>query len=407
MAFTSVLPRSNLYPEIRLRWAPTSQPTDTTPTFVDITDRWREWSWGYGRNDELARFEAGTGQVLLANADRALDPSFNAGPWFGNIKPRRMFELVARWAGVEYPIFVAYARGFPQTWPSAGFDSIVKVDLVDAFAILQGVDLVIGFTRPAELTGARIAAVLDAIGVPAALRDIDPGTVVVDAINVESAGTSGLDHAKQTAIDSEGGQLFVAKDGKVTFHDYDRRLNAANLHSFSDAKGAPLGYGPGFAPAFDETYLWNYVRATGAAGDTTAHVTEDVGSQDDYHKLTRTVSTQLVSGSDIQQVADRLALRYAQPELRAPALSLIGAAAPAARWPVILGLEVSDRLTVTRFAGSADPMSLVQTVEGVRQSCRPGGPWTTSVVTSPADTRTYMVADHVSLGLSDSGKLAA
>jgi hypothetical protein len=50
---------------------------------------------------------------------------------------------------------------------------------------------------------------------------------------------------------------------------------------------------------------------------------------------------------------------------------------------------------------------LVQNVEGVRHACQPGGPWTTSVTTSPADTRTYMVTGHATLGLSDSGNLAA
>lgn len=407
MAFTNVLPGSTRYPEIRLRWAPTTQPTDASQTFTDITDRWRGWDWGYGRNDELARFEAGTGSVLLDNSDRALDPSFNAGTWFGNIKPRKVFELVAKWATVEHPVFVAYARGFPQSYPAAGFDSVVKVDLVDAFAILQGVDLVIGFTRGAELTGARITAVLDAIGVPAALRDIDAGTVIVDAITIDSPGTSGLDHAKQIAIDSEGGQLFVAKDGKVTFHDYDRRLSGSSAHTFTDAAGATLGYGLGFEPAFDETYLWNYIRATGALGDETAQVTEDTASQDDYFKLTKTISTQLVSGSDVKQVADRYALRYAQPELRAPALSMQGAGSPTARWPVILDLEVSDRITVTRFTGAADPMSLVQNVEGIRHSCTPGGPWMTSVATSPADTREYFTLNHATLGELNSGNALA
>jgi hypothetical protein len=407
MPFTSVLPGSKAYPELRLRWAPTTQPTDSAQTYVDITDRLRDWSWGYGRNDELARFEAGSGHVVLDNSDRYLDPSFNAGPWYGNIKPRRMFELVARWAGVEYPVFVAYARGFPQSWPGGGKDAVVRIDLVDAFALLQGVDLVVGFTRAAETSGERIAAVLDTISVPAALRDLDDGSVAVASIDVTSPGTSGLDHAKAVAIDTEGGQLFVAKDGKVTFHDYLRRLNAASLWTFTDRPGAPLAYGADFAPDFDEAYLWNFIRATGADGDDTAHTAEDASSQDDYHTLTKTLATQLISGSEIQQLADRFALRYAQPDLRAPQMAVSGAGNPAARWPVLLDLEISDRITVRRFADSADPMELVQNVEGIRHACRPGGPWVTTIVTSPADTRSYFTADHATLGLADASNYSA
>lgn len=407
MAWMPVLPGNTHYPELMLEWAPTSQPTDATQTWVDITDRLRSWGWGYGRNDELSRFEAGTGEVILDNGDRAFDPAYNAGPWYGNIKPRRMFRMQYRWNSVTYPGFVAYARGFPQTYVSGGKDKLVRVELVDAFALLQSFDLVAGFTRPQELSGARIAAVLDAIAVPSALRDLDAGTVVVDALEVTTAGTSGLDHAKEVAMDSEFGQLFVAKDGKVTFHDYDRRLSASSLHTFTDAAGAALGFGLAFEPAFDETYLWNYVRATGAAGDDTAQVAEDAASQDDYHKLVKPLGTQLVTGSDIMQVAQRHALRYAQPELRLPTLPLIGAGNPSSRWPVILDLEVSDRITVTSLSDSSDPTTLTQNVEGIRHACLPGGPWATSVATSPADTRTYFVLDDATLGQLDSGNRLA
>jgi hypothetical protein len=395
------------YPTVRLEWAPTTQPTDATQAWEDITDRLREWGWGYGRNDELARFEAGSGHVLLDNRDRNLDPSYDAGQWFGNIKPRRMFRLRYTWDSTVYPGFVAYSRGYPQTYPAAGYDAVVRVDLVDAFAILQGVDLIVGFTRPAELAGARIEAVLDAIGVPAALRDIDPGTVTVDAIEVTTSGTSGLDHAKAVAIDSEMGQLFVAKDGRVTFHDYSRRLNAASTHTFTDDPADDLRYGLDFEPAWDETYLTNYVRVTGAAGDVAAATAEDTASQDDYFLLTKTLSTQLVSGSDVQQVADRYVFRYAEPELRLPSVSFTGAGSPDSRWPVLLDLEVSDRATFERFATGADPMVLVQNIEGVRHVCRPGGPWTLTVPTSPADTSTYMGTGDPTRGLSDSGNLGA
>lgn len=400
MAWTPV-DNSGNYPELMLEWAPTTQPTDAAQTYVDITDRLRDWSWGYGRNDELARFEAGTGTVILDNSDRAFDPTFDAGAWFGNIKPRRMFRLRYRYSGVTYPGFVAYARGFPQTYVAGGQDKLVKVDLVDAFAIMQGVDLVVGFSRPAELSGERIAAVLDAVGIPAALRDLDAGTVTVGAFEVTSAGTSGLDHAKSIAIDSEFGQLFVAKDGRVTFHDYVRRLNAASLHSFTDAAGAALGYGLDFAPNYDETYLWNYVRVTGADGEDTVQLAEDAASQDDYHILTKPISTELVSGSDVMQVAQRWVLKYAQPEKRAASIQLHGAGSPTARWPVVLDLEVSDRVTVTTFAGSADPDALPLNVEAIRHSCKPGGPWTTSLATSPADTHTYLELNHATFGELD------
>jgi hypothetical protein len=402
MAFTPVLPGSTAYPSVLLEWAPTSKPTDASQTYVDITSRLRDWEWGYGRNDELARFEAGTGYVLLDNRDRALDPTFNAGPWFGNVKPRKMFRLRYQYAGVTYPGFVAYARGFPQAWPSAGADSVVKVDLVDAFAILQGIDLVTGFTRGVERSDVRIGAVLDAVGIPAALRDLDVGTVDVAALTVTDAGTSGLDHARSVAADAEFGALFVAKDGKVTFHNRWRRLNQTSLWTFTDNPGGLRRYAPDMEPAYDETYLWNYLTVAGPVVDDVAATSTDAASVLDYHTLVRPVTSPLAVFNDRQALADYEIDLYAQPALRAPSLPLQGASAPALMWPCILDLEVSDRVTVDRFATSSDPMSFVQNVEGVRHSCRPGGPWLTTVATSPADTTQYWALENATLGLLQS-----
>lgn len=402
LGWANVLPPSSIaaftYPDVLLEWAPTTQPTDASQVYTPITERLRSWNWSYGRNDELARFEAGNGSVLLDNRDRALDPSYNAGAWYGNIKPRKMFRLRYRWNGTVYPGFVAYSRGLPQEWPSAGFDSVVKIDLLGAFAILQGVDLIVGFSRPVEDSGARIAAVLDAAGVPAALRDIDAGTVEVDALTIESSGTSALDHAKAVA-EAEFGQLFEAKDGKVTFHNRARRQNAATLQAFTDDPAGLLRYGLGFHAAFDETYLWNYVRVeTGEE----ASVSEDAASQDDYHKIVRTISSVLAHEPDRAALAEYQVQRYAQPELRAPELPLNGAVSPAAQWPVILDLEVSDRVTVTRFATAADPMVLTQNIEGVKHTCSPGGPWLSAFPTSPADTNQYWLLEDAAFGLLES-----
>lgn len=388
MSFTPVVPGSAAYPDVMLEWAPTTQPTAASQTYVDITSRLRDWSWGYGRNDELSQFNPGTGYVLLDNSDRKLDPSYAAGTWYGNIKPRKAFRLQYRYGGVTYPGFVAYAKGFPQQWPAAGYDNVVRVDLVDAFALLQGLDLVTGFTRPVETSDARIAAVLDAVGVPAGLRALDAGSATVAAISVTASGTSGLDHARSVAADSEFGALFVAKDGKVTFHNRQRRLNASSLYTFTDQPGAALQYGFGLEPAWDDVYLWNYFRVTGPGVDDVAATSTDAAATLDYYPIVRSVSSQLDKFNDRQALADYQKLLYAQPALRALSLPLNGAVNPATMWPTILSLEVSQRATIKRFA-TGTPMTLVQNVEGIRHSCKPGGPWLTTVPTSPADTNAY------------------
>lgn len=574
MGWTNVLPGSTRYPDILLEWAPTTAPTAATPLWEDITDLLRGWSWSYGRNDELARFEAGNGSVLLDNRDRLFDPSFDGGDatnvipnggsstsldagsnWvpFGfigtltrdnaqskfsqwamkfvgaggasgtegpvtgtmspaaastaytqsayiysaaggaqvvlqasfytaatmlvntiatgtvtlvagwnrltvsgtsgalvtkaetriksmsaasqtfwvdgvqletgtaatryietdgaassrlatNIKPRRMFRLQARYAGSIYGIFVGYAVGFPQSYPGGGFDNVVQVPLVDAFAVMQGIDLTVGYSAPEQKAATRIKELLVEIGFSTLKSVIDGDSLVgtfahtptprVAALEeVATPGTSSLDHLKAVA-ESAGGQFFVSPSGGfVTFHCYDRRLNQASIHTFSDDPSATLRYESGIDPAYDLTYLWNTVRVTGAGGEDSVETTDDLTSQGEYHIISKPISTLLVSGSDIKQLADRTILRYSEPEQRAAALPLQGANNPSAMWPAILGLRVSDRITIERFATSTDPMTLIQNVEGVSHTCPRGGPWKTTIRTSPADTNTYLELD--------------
>lgn len=411
MAFTNVLPGSGVYPDLLLEWAPTTKPTDAVQTYVDITSRLRDWQWGYGRNDELGQIEAGGGSITLSNSDRAFDANYSGGPWFGNIKPRKMFRLRAQWAGVTYPVFVAYARGFPLTYIDGNGDSVVKIQLVDAQAILQAYSLAVGFTRSVERVDVRIGAALDSINFPAALRALDVGTVDVDALTVTS-DTSALAHVRDIAQNAEGAPFFFAKDGTATFHNYTRRLNAASRFTFSDVLGAAYPYGLDVEPVRDDNYLWNFASVSGV-GSNTAAVAQNAASQLDYHPLTKVLSTQLVHGSDLEQMAGRIVAIYAQPLDRLPQLSLNGAMKPSSLWPAILGMEISDRITWQRqpldandaVIGSA--MSLRMNVEGVRHVCKAGGPWTTVLPLSPADTRAYMVTDDATLGISDGSNVAA
>lgn len=407
MTFRHVNPNNTgLYPQVQLEWSPTTGGTSASPSWVDLTDRLRDWAWQYGQNDELGQSQPGTGFALLSNADRKLDPSYASGAWFGAIKPRRQFRMQFKWGGVTKAGFLAYARGFPQSWPAQGKDAVVRVDFVDLLGVLEGHDLVAGFSRAAELSGARISAILDAVGVPAGLRSIDTGTVTVAAIDVTDIGTSALSHAKQVAMD-EFGRLFVAKDGTVTFHDRHRRINASNVHmSFSDE--VPTGfstvmpYGTEFRPEFDDNYLWNYVRVDGPSSDDTPGVASGgTTSQSDYWSIAKTFSSQLANEPDRSALAQYYVWLYQQARLRVPRIPL-----QMPVWSFALATEISDQIPVTRFS-SGSTMTLTQNIEGIAHACSPGGPWRMEFQTSPADTNTYWTLQTSTLGTIDSTNLIA
>lgn len=205
-----------VWPTFTLEWAPASGPLVESPAWVDITDRLLEWEWSYGRNDETGEFEAGQGSLLLDSKDRAFDPSYTAGPWYGNIKPRRQFRMTTEWAGVTYPVFRAHARGFPQQYPSET-NKTVRVQLADLLALLQAVDLdALGFNRPPELSTDRLDAVLDEADIPAGFRDYDPGENYVfatdDLVEVGSA------NSQLRAVEwTEGPPVYVNRSGNIAY----------------------------------------------------------------------------------------------------------------------------------------------------------------------------------------------
>lgn len=398
------------YPQIQLEWAPTTQPTVGTQTYVDITTRLREWAWSYGRNDELGAFAPGSGYVVLDNRDRAFDPAYTAGTWYGNIKPRRAFRLQSKIGSTESVVFIAYSRGYPQTWPSAGADSVVRVELVDQMAFLATFDLPVGFTRPEEFSGERVLAILEEIGVPD-LRFIDTGTVTMAELEVTDTGVSALANI-QECVTAEFGQFYDLY-GSVVFEDRNHRIQGGTAWSptyvFRDDPLAPNGcYDTTFEPRYDDTYLWNDVRVEGS--NSVVGTAAGTTSQADYFSISKSISADLAFEPDATALAQYHVQRYQQPTLRVPALSF---SMGGQRSDVIrgvfaggAGVKVSDPVNITRF--SATPGSSVQFkqyVEGVSHACRPGGPWTVSISASPADTNPYWTLETSTLGTIDSTNL--
>jgi hypothetical protein len=209
---TSTFTATRPWPDMILEWAPADPPSAEAPAWVDITSRLQEWEWTYGRNDETGDFEAGQGYVLLDNGDRAFDPSYTGGAWYGNVKPRRKFRLRCQWNGATYPVFVAHSRGYPQLYPFET-DLRVRIDLADGLALLKAVDLeAIGFNRPAERSDDRLNALLDEAGIPDAERDFGTGTFDVPDTDTAAELGSAQEHAQQIAV-SEMSPVFVTRDG--------------------------------------------------------------------------------------------------------------------------------------------------------------------------------------------------
>lgn len=89
-----------------------------------------------GRNSELDDFQGATCSLRLKNADRRFDPSYSSGPHFGDLVPLVPIRVTATHNAVDYPRFMGYVTGWPQTYdpPLMGY---VDLSCVDAFEVLR------------------------------------------------------------------------------------------------------------------------------------------------------------------------------------------------------------------------------------------------------------------------------
>jgi len=133
------------YPAAIVEISFTDGPYVVTPTWVDVTSYVREITVRRGRSDEYQDFDAGTASVTLDNRDRRFDPLNTAGPYFGQLLPRRQIRIRAAntVAGVTttHDVYRGYVSGWPCRITDAGFDATVALECFDALGLLAREEL--------------------------------------------------------------------------------------------------------------------------------------------------------------------------------------------------------------------------------------------------------------------------
>lgn len=119
-------------PTLIVEFAPASTQLATSPTWVDITTYVLELNIERGFGDELDTVaEAGTATIVLDNRDRRFDPTYAAGPYFGNLKAGKQVRVRATYNSITYDLFRGHIERYPQTYPDQVFvteSALVCVD---------------------------------------------------------------------------------------------------------------------------------------------------------------------------------------------------------------------------------------------------------------------------------------
>lgn len=165
---------------------------------------------------------SGSGAVTLGNRSRKYTARNTSSPLYGKIKPGRPVRITRTHKGTTYSLFRGHTDENPLN-PDISAKTMTAA-LVDYLSDFRGGDL----STPVYAglrTGAAINVVLDSMGWPSDLRDIDPGSTQIPYW----WGSGDAMSALESLIRSEGmaALLTVGGDGEVVFRDRHHRLTRA------------------------------------------------------------------------------------------------------------------------------------------------------------------------------------
>ena len=343
-------------------------------TFVDITTYVRQVSTTRGRSRDTDRFGTGSMTIVLSNKDDRFSPLNLAGPYVSGgitqIRPGVPFKITATWASVEYPIFYGYADAWDDSYVGMGKDGITTVTIVDALSVLANFDgLAVASVGAGELASTRISRIALNAGFTGTML-LDPGVYTMQATTLAS---NALTEAGLTA-DSDGGYVFADASGALVFYDQSSPTTRARSASsqFTFGTGVSAVRYEQADPTYDSTLIFNTVSMSIAGG--TATTVSDPTSVTRYG--TRTYRRyDFICQTDAQAAALAAVFlaRYKEPDYLISTLTVQGAANPTVSWPLILNVQLRDRVTVAITAPGGTAISLDCYVDGITYSITTNG----------------------------------
>jgi hypothetical protein len=368
-------------PSIVVEAAIGQSPTAESPTWTDLSSRFRGLSTRRGKQHELDRTEPGSGTLRLDNADGALDPENTAGPYAGDLRPMMRVRVKAVWNSVTYPILDANVEDWPPTYIGQDYAE-VQLTLVEGLAALT--PAVVTLSQPSELMGDRVNAVLDAVDWPASRRDIGTGSVMLPEQDLVDA--SALQHLFAVQ-EVELGHLYYSADGDIVFQDRDEWYGSP-----IDFEAVTWGDDPSELP-YDPTSLGIELTVRDVVNDVSLTRIGPLGVEqrvDDatsisryFLRTMRRTDVLLTTDGETLDLAYYFLNRLAEPRRRVSGFRPQPKADDS--WADVLSLDVGSRLQVRKRPPAGDTIERRLFVEGIEHDLSPPVRWITTLRTSPIE----------------------
>lgn len=337
-------PNSNLQPFFTLDSAtygilddPTGASVLGSLAYVDVTEHVVDIEVDRGRSRLLDKYNAGQASVTFDNTERLFDPLYASSPYSEQLLPRRGIKVYSGGA----PVFTGIVEDWNLNYDPSGNNTTTAV-ASDKFTLLAQQTMT-AHTAVAQASGARITSILNRSEVDwsATDRDIDAGQYNLQA-DVVDDGTVVLDYLNLVA-QSEYGDIFIAKNGYLTFQDSTVGPSNTGLLTLADD-----GTGIKFTElqvVFGSELLYNRVSLTRLNG--TAQIVDDLTSQT-FYGITTYEQDGLLNDNDtdVLNQANYILNKYANPEYRFENITIELAELSSADQLSVLSKELTDTIYV-------------------------------------------------------------
>jgi hypothetical protein len=370
---------------------------DSTAVTVDVSSVVDSIKTTRGRTALSDIFQTGTMSLRIIDMNGYFNPMNPASPYYELLTPMRKVTITASYEGTTYPIFAGYITSYNTTTPKdVGEIVYTTIQAVDGFRLFQNAQITTVATTPAgQTTGTRIGKILDAIGWPSGMRDIDAGQTTVQA----DPGTLRTSLAAMQLITStEFGSLYMDGFGNVVFQD--RALTSSSVAGTPlvfDDNGTGISYNNALWK-LDDTLVFNKASVTRTGG--TPQVASNQASIDKYF-LHSFQEQNLLMETDAEALDNARAFVASRQEtsIRCDAITLdLYTANYDAGITAALDLDFFDPVTITTTQPGSSTLTKTLQVFGVSHDIKPSN-WKTTLTTLEPIIESFIIGtDYGILG---------
>lgn len=370
---------------------------DTTAVTVDVSNLVDSVKTTRGRTALSDVFNTGTMSLRIIDQNGDFNPLNPSSPYYNLLTPMRKVTITASYGGTTYPIFAGYITSYNTITPKdVGEVVYTTIQAVDGFRLFANAQITsVASSSAGQTTGTRIEKILDAIGWPSGMRDVDAGQTTVQADPGTLRTSLGAMH---TIESTEYGALYMDALGNLVFQD--RALTSSSVADtpvvFND-DGTGITYNNALWK-LDDSLVFNKASITRTGG--TAQVALNQDSIDKYF-LHSYQEQNLLMETDAEALNNALAYVASRQEtsIRCDAVTLdlytdnYNAGIVAA-----LDLDFFDPVTVTTTQPGSSTLTKTLQVFGVSHDVRPNA-WKTTLTTLEPIIESFIIGtDYGILG---------